>query len=306
MASVTLIESAKLSQDMLVRGVIETIITVDQFFEVLPFIDIEGNALSYNRENVAGDAGFYGVGDTITSKGAATFTQVTSNLTKIIGDAEVDKMIQATRSNFNDQKAVQIASKAKSVARQFASTLINGDGTSETFEGLLALLVAGQTVDSGVNGATLTFELMDELVDRVTDKDGRVDYILMNSRELRVYYSLLRGLGGATIGDVATLPSGAQVPAYRGTPIFRNDYIPVDQDKGTSTGVCSTIFAGTIDEGSEDTGIAGITARNASGINIEDVGTSETKDEDITRVKWYCSMANFSELGLAGIDGIHP
>ena len=79
MASVTLVESAKLSQDMLIRGIIETIVTVDQFFEILPFIDIEGNALSYNRELVAGDAGFYGVGDTITSKAAATFTNVTAN-----------------------------------------------------------------------------------------------------------------------------------------------------------------------------------------------------------------------------------
>ncbi len=306
MASVTLVESAKLSQDMLVKGVIETIITVDQFFEVIPFIDIEGNSLSYNRENVAGDAGFYAVGDTITSKAAATFTSVNSNLTKIIGDAEVDKLIQATRSNFTDQKAVQIASKAKSVARQFASTLINGDGTSDTFEGLLTLLATGQTVDSGTNGSVLTFELLDELLDTVKDKDGQVDYILMNSRELRKYYSLLRALGGATIGDVATLPSGVQVPAYRHTPIFRNDYIPTDQDKGTSTGVCSTIFAGTVDDGSEDTGIAGITAKNASGINVENIGTSETKDEDITRVKWYCGLANFSELGLAGIDGIRP
>ena len=68
-------------------------------------------------------------------------------------------MIQATRSNFNDQKAVQIASKAKSVARQFASTLINGDGTSDTFEGLLDLLATGQTVNAGTNGSVLTFEL---------------------------------------------------------------------------------------------------------------------------------------------------
>ena len=147
---------------------------------------------------------------------------------------------------------------------------------------------------------------LDELLDKVIDKDGRVDYILMHSRDLRVYFALLRALGGATIGDTVTLPSGEQVPAYRNTPIFRNDYIPIDEDKGTSTGVCSHVFAGTIDEGSEDTGIAGITARNASGVIVEAIGTSETKDEDITRVKWYCGLANFSELGLAAIDAIHP
>ena len=49
-----------------------------------------------------------GVGTTITAKAATTFTQVTSTLTTIIGDAEVNGLIQATRSgDGNDQKAVQ-------------------------------------------------------------------------------------------------------------------------------------------------------------------------------------------------------
>ena len=37
MASVTLAESAKLSQNLLIQGVIENVITVNRFFEVLPF-----------------------------------------------------------------------------------------------------------------------------------------------------------------------------------------------------------------------------------------------------------------------------
>jgi hypothetical protein len=40
---------------------------------------------------------------------------VTSPLTTIIGDAEVNGLIQATRSgDGNDQTAIQVASKAKS------------------------------------------------------------------------------------------------------------------------------------------------------------------------------------------------
>ncbi len=304
MASVTLVESAKLSQNMLIAGIIETIITVDQFFEVLPFMNIHGNALAYNRELLAGDAQFLGVGGTITAKAAATFTAVTDALTKIIGDAEVDELIQATRSNVNDQKAVQIASKAKTVARSYAANLINGDGTSDTFEGLATLLIAGQTVSAGVNGAVLSFLLLDELLDKVIDKDGQVDYIMMNARELRSYYALLRGLGGATIGDVVTLPSGAQVPAYRGTPIFKNNNIAIDEDQGTSTGECSHIYAGTLDDGSATTGISGLSADGAAGIRVQEVGISETKDETITRVKWYCGLSNFSQLGLAAIEGI--
>lgn len=291
---------------MLLSGIIETIITVDQFFEILPYKEIEGNAIAYNRENAAGDAGFVAVGSPITAKSAATFTAVTDSLTKIIGDAEVDEMIQTTRSNINDQKAVQIASKAKTVARTFANTLINGDGTSNTFEGLSSLVIAGQTITAATNGAALSFLLLDELLDKVVDKDGQVDYILMNARELRAYYALLRALGGATIGDVVTLPSGAQVPAYRGTPIFKNNYIAIDGDIGTTEGTAANIYAGTIDDGAGTNGISGITASGAAGIRVQEVGISETKDETITRVKWYCGLANYSQLGLATIAGIIP
>src|SRR4051812_23612053 len=109
MATVTLVESAKLAQNELVAGVIESIITVNRFFEVLPFDGIEGNALAYNRENALGDVQNIAVAATITAKNPATFTQVTSGLTTIIGDAEVNGLIQVTRSgDGNDQTAIQI------------------------------------------------------------------------------------------------------------------------------------------------------------------------------------------------------
>jgi hypothetical protein len=303
MASVTLAESAKLCQDELVAGVIENVVTVNRMFEVLPFDGISGNALAYNRENALGDVQVAGVGSTITAKAAATFTQVTSSLTTIIGDAEVNGLIQATRSNHVDQTAVQVASKAKSCGRKFQDMLINGTGSSNQFSGLLSLVDSSKVVTAGANGATLTFDMLDELIDQVTDKDGVVDYLTMPARTLRSYYALLRALGGASIGDVVTLPSGAQVPAYRGIPIFRNDYIPVNQTQGSAS-TCTTVFAGTLDDGSQKYGISGLTAENAAGIQIKNIGEKEDADEEITRVKWYCGLALFSLNGLAALKGV--
>jgi hypothetical protein len=100
------------------------------------------------------------------------------------------------------------------------------------------------------------------------------------------------------------MPDGSKVPQYRGTPIFANDFIPTNQVKGASAAVCTTIFAGTFDDGSQKVGLAGLTAANASGLHAENVGISHTKDEHIWRVKWYCGLALFSELGIASADGI--
>jgi len=308
MSSVTLAESAKLAQDELVAGVIENIITVNRFFDVLPFDGIEGNSLAYNRENVLGDVINAGVGTTFSGAGAgknpATFTRVNSNLTTIMGDAEVNGLIQATRSgDGNDQTAVQIASKAKSAGRQYQNQLINGTGTNNEFAGLLQLVAAGQTLTPQTNGQAISFEILDELMDRVVDKDGQVDYITMHARTLRSYKALLRALGGASINEVIELPSGAEVPAYSGVPIFRNDYIPTNQTQG-STSTATTIFAGTLDDGSRTHGIAGLTATTAAGIQVVDVGEAEDADEHIWRVKWYCGLALFSEKGLAAAPGI--
>jgi len=305
MASVTLSESAKLAQDELVAGVIENIITVNPFFDILPFDGIDGNALAYNRENVLGDVQVLGVGGTITAKAAATFTQVTSTLTTIIGDAEVNGLIQVTRSgDGNDQQAVQIASKAKSVGRKYQDMFVNGTGSTNQFDGVINLVDSSQMATTGENGKALDFEVMDELLDLVTDKDGEVDYFMMHARTLRSYMALLRGLGGASINEVVQLPSGREVPGYRGVPIFKNDWIPTTQTKGTGGAVKTSIFAGTLDDGSRMHGIAGLTAEAAAGIQVVPVGESETKDESITRIKWYSGLALFSEKGLAAAYGI--
>jgi len=309
MASVTLAESAKLAQDELAAGLIESVITVNQFFEILPFDSFDGNSLQYNRENALAAAAPAGVGTNLRQakyKDPATFTSVNVGLTKIIGDAEIDNLIQATRSgDGNDQAGLQVASKAKTIGRSYQQQLITGTGTNDEFLGLEALCATNQKIAPAANGQEFSFEILDELADLVTDKDGQVDYYMLNKRERRAYRSKLRAQGGATIMETIELPSGATVMSYSQVGVFRNDYIPTDQTQGTATNA-STIWAGTLDDGSRTTGIAGLTARNAAGMSVTPLGEREDADEFAYRVKWYCSMALFSEKGLAAAPGIVP
>lgn len=318
MSTVTLAESAKLSQDDLVVGVIENVIETDQFYQVVPFEGVDGNAISYNRENALGGAGVVAVGGTITgdqnpipnetaaAKDPATFTNISTGLTTILGDAEVNGLIDTTRSDKQDQTAVQIASKAKNVGRIYRWMLINGTASSTQFDGLINLCATGQTIAAtGANGDQLDFDVLDWLQDLVKAKDGIVDFYCMHTRERRMYRQKLRALGGASVAEMFELPSGEKVIAYSGVPIFVNDWIPITQTQGGSTDA-TTVFAGCFDDGSRQMGLAGLHAEKAMGIKVKDVGEKEGADEHIWRVIWYCGLALFSEKALACATGITP
>src|SRR3989304_4076890 len=179
--ALTLAEAAKLSTDTLLVGVIETIIYDSPILQVLPFIEIVGNGLTYNRENAAASASFYDVGDTWTES-TPPFTQQTATLKILGGDADVDNFLKATRSNLQDLEAAVVQLKAKAVQQKFDSTFINGDITTDAhaFDGIDKLAVSGQTVSMGTNGATLTLEKLDELIDR--GKAGKPPMLLLSRR----------------------------------------------------------------------------------------------------------------------------
>ena len=48
--ALTLAEAAKLSNDMLLQGVVETIVKESIVLQELPFIEIVGNGLTYKQE----------------------------------------------------------------------------------------------------------------------------------------------------------------------------------------------------------------------------------------------------------------
>lgn len=51
--ALTLSEATKLSNDMLLQGVVETIIKDSPVLRVMPFVEIVGNGLTYNRKKQA-------------------------------------------------------------------------------------------------------------------------------------------------------------------------------------------------------------------------------------------------------------
>src|SRR5215218_11343016 len=141
-------EAAKLTNDLLLRGVIETIVKESQVLALLPFMEVTGTAVTYNREATMPAASFYDVGDTWTES-TPTFTQIQATLKILGGDADVDNFLQATYADPNDVEAEVIASRAKSVAYKFNGAFITGDSAvdAKSFDGLAKAVPASQRIE---------------------------------------------------------------------------------------------------------------------------------------------------------------
>ncbi|MEO8288604.1 MAG: major capsid protein [Chloroflexota bacterium] len=290
----TLTDAAHLSQDMLVRGVVETIIEESAVLRYLPFVQIVGNSLRYNQEATLGDVAFYSVGDT-WDESAMTVTEKTAQLAILGGDADVDAFLQQTYSDPNDLRALVVAAKAKAMAHTFSDAFFNGDATAnpDEFDGLKLLSAGARTISKGVNGATLTLDHVDELVDMI--KPGAPSVLFMSKRTRRKLSSLRRASG--SVLETSTDAFGRRVMSYDGIPVEVDDHISDVETKGTSED-CSSIYA--VQFGFQ-TGLCGL---DNGGIQVQPLGALETKDAWRTRIKWYCGLALFRNIALARLEGV--
>lgn len=295
--ALTLAEAAKLSNDVLLTGVIETIIYESPVLQVLPFVEIVGNGLTYNREATLPTAAFYDVGDA-WAESTPTFTQLTATLKILGGDADVDNFLAKTRSNLQDLEAAVVQLKAKAVQQKFDDSFITGDSVAnpKAFDGVDKLCDASQTVSMGTNGASLTLDKLDELIDKI--KPGKPGLLLMSRRTRRGLSTLSRATGSGIL-ETDRNQFGQMVQFYDGIPIGINDWVADNKTVGTSSD-CSTLYALQMGEG----GLVGLSA--PGGLTVERVGSLETKDATRVRVKWYVSLALFNTYKLAKLVGIRP
>ncbi len=303
--ALTLAEAAKLSNDMLLQGVVETIVKDSPVLQQLSFIEIAGNGLTYNQEKTLPTIDFYDVGDT-WAESTPTFEQKTANLKIMGGDADVDNFIKATRSNIQDLEAAVVELKAKALRDKFEDTFIYGNATTnpKQFDGLRKLIdtttASNYVIAMGPTGSTLTLAKLDELIDAV--KGGKPHLLLMSRRSRRKINALVRAAGGMIETDKDKW--GNFIQLWDGIPIGVNDWILDTHvltggvETATTGGTCSTIYAFQMGEGA----LCGLTSPGH--LTVEPIGSLETKDASRTRIKWYCSLALFSSIKAAALIGV--
>jgi HK97 family phage major capsid protein len=291
-------EAAKLAIEDRQRGIIEEIIDKDEMFALLPFVRSNDETYSYVRELTNAQGGWLDAYEDI-EESASTFQPVTTKLKRIAGQVDIDNFMIEVQSNLNDQVSIQLALKAKGMGKQFRQEVANGDTAvnAKGFDGLRKLTVAGQTFYAGANGGAVSFAALDELLDAV--KNG-ADCLMMRQGTWRAIRALNRAMGGNTAETMMINNFGVPVKQYDGVPVIINDFLPVDEVRG-SANACTSIYAMRLNEVD---GLHGIFGGEAAGFRMEKIGTLQGKDATRWRMKWYAGLALKSTNATARLAGI--
>jgi hypothetical protein len=298
--ALTLVEAAKLSQDTLQRGVIETFARTSSVLELLPFMDIAGNAYAYNVEGTLPGIGFRDVNEGYTES-TGVINPASEKLYIAGGDVDVDRFIIQTRSNINDVRAIHTEMKAKALALAITNQFFNGDQAVDPkgFDGLKKRLTGKQVIEAGTDGAPLTITMLDELIDAV---EGEPDVIFCSKAMRREIKKVLQNHNGYSESSYDAF--GRPVMTYGGIPIrvvetdqAGNEILGFNETQGTANDTAS-IYA--VKFGPEQY----VSGLQNGGVSVRDLGELNEKPVFRTRIEWYVGMAVFHPRAAARLKGV--
>lgn len=301
--ALTLIEAAKLrSGDVIRQSIIEIYAMNSDILRVLPFDNIEGNALKYNQEGALPGIGFRGVNEGYT-EGTGVVNPVTEPLVIAGGDLDVDKFIVRTMGQ--DQRSTQEAMKVKALAHKFTNVFIKGDSQTNTkeFDGLQVRLTGNQVIsnDTSPDGGALSMTKLDEAIDAVDEPT----HLIMSKAMRRVLTAAARNEAVGGHINYTQDEFGRTQTQYNELPILLADrnsdnFASLAADEaytGGGTADGSSIYVVSFQEG----WLQGI--QNGEP-DVTDLGEQDAKPVFRTRVEWYVGMTLFHPRSAARLRDI--
>lgn len=226
-------------QQPIIDRVLQELIEVNNPLRVnLPRKPGSGSAWILNQRTSRGaGAGF--VNDTEEpSENQGTYLQKSFAYKTILDRRKVTRKLQAVGKTLLDIEAEEVENGLQNVRDSEENALINGDSAvnPKQFDGLRKLVQVGQTTIAGANGAPLTLELMDSVIDL---NRGNPNMIIMSKKANRKLNALLQAQ--QRFVDTMEVKGGFRVQTYNGVPIFRSIWVSDAQTQGTATN-CTDIF----------------------------------------------------------------
>lgn len=294
----TISEWQKLNPTPLASGIVEIFARENPVLLNLPFINIQGNAYKYNIEQTLPGIAFRGFNEGYTES-TGVINPLTEALTIIGGDSDFDVAQIKMGTGDNDTRAVHDAMKAKALSLSWLKTFFAGNATTnpKEFDGMNQRLTGGQVITAGTNGAVLSLDLLDQLIDAVS---GTPSILLMNKNARRAIVKLGRQSG---VISVSRDYFGREVDTYAGIPLGviedgadGNPILTTTETQGTANNT-SSIYA--VKFGPD--GMHGIQTEPMS---VRDLGEIETKPAYRTRIEWYSGLALKHPKCAARLKGI--
>jgi len=289
--ALTLIESAKLAlgrDETLKATVMELYAKSSDLMQYLPFENIAGGSLVFNREQTLPSAGFRALNEAY-AEGTGTVDRVTEVLAIAGGDLDVDVMLIKTGNA--DQRGTQEAMKIKALSLAMTKTMIKGDveTTPKEFDGLQVRCVGDQLVSAGssVGGDALSLVKLDELIDAVEEPT----HLLMNKTMRRRLSAAARlyTVGGYITYDLDAF--GRRVTKYNDLPILvadkdnnYDDIMPFTEACASGSSVGTSIYCLSFAEN-------GVVGLQNGDMDVRDMGEIDDKPVFRTRIEWYISLA---------------
>jgi len=301
--ALTLLEASKLnSGDVRLQAVVEMFARESEILRVLPFDDIMGNALRYNREGALPGIGFRGVNEAY-SESVGVLNPITEALYIAGGDLDVDKFIVATMGG--DQRSVQEGLKIKALAQAWTTKFIKGDTTTEPreFDGMQVRLTGNQKIAAGntSGGDALSLAILDAGIDAV----DAPTHILMSKAMRRRLTAAARTSTVAGYITYGVDEFGRRVTQYNGLPIlvpYPNNggtepiaFDEVNPNGGSQVGTSIYILS---------VGAGRLTGIQNGGMAVTDLGELQTAPKFRTRIEWYAGLALFHGRACARIWGV--
>jgi hypothetical protein len=290
--ALTLIEAAKLDAGNVIRSaIIELYAGSSEILRVLPWTDISGNALKYNREGNLPGVGFRGVNEAFNSS-TGVLNPITEPLVIAGGDLDVDRFIIKTMGA--NQRSLHEAMKIRSLALTFTRKFIKGDQLSDPreFDGLQTRVTGNQLIAAGstANGTPLSLAKLDEAIDQTLNPT----HLIMNKSMARKLTVAARTAAVGGNIDYVVGDFGRRVMQYNGLPILTMDLdgdgvsiLPFTEAATSGTATATSIYV--VSMGGE--GLNGI---QNGGVDVRDLGELQTAPVFRTRVEWFVGLAVFN------------
>lgn len=297
----TLIEYAKGTQDQILAGVIETFAKSSPILDALPFQDIQGGALTYNRESALPGIGFRNFNGTYTES-VGVWLPATEKL-KIMG-GEMDTDVALVKMYGESRRAADIYAQSKAAALKFTKEFFDGDEASDvsSFDGINKRLAGDQLIyadGAGSAGANLSKNLLLQLEDAV---DGKPDLFVWGKAFDRQVDALYEGSSIIGIGQDQW---GRRVRLFDGIPIAIVDkdnldatILGFDETVGSSSGTCASAYAFKF---GENLYLSGIQNGGPTGQNF---GEITSKPAFRYRLEWLVGIAMFHPRCAARLCGV--